>query len=91
MMRTLMAADVAIAVFMFGIYIGTLFHEYSPGQRTTVIGFFGLAVYVLAGQNKAVQLHIPFDAYSWPGLASATVINIGLGWSLWERRPRKRA
>lgn len=85
-MRVIFAADLTIGVLLFGSYVGAHWRDYTHGQRVTVAGSFAVTTYLLAAQFKGAHLHIPFDGYSWAGLVAQTVMNVGLAWSLLERR-----
>lgn len=89
-MRLILAVDAGVAMVLFGFYIGTRVKIADWPMRTFWAGVGGVILYALAGQVKATSLGIPFDAYSWGGVAAFATTNLGLGWVLWQRLPQER-
>lgn len=89
-LRLILLAQCCIALIAYGLFIGTIINAAATAHSVILFGVFGLLTYSIAGQVKALRLGIIFDGYSWLGLSAVTVLNIGLIWFLWERRPRPK-
>lgn len=89
-LRGLLALDALVALLFAGAWFGTIWHDRTWPIRVVCIGFGGVLAYVLAGQAKAYNLGIPFDAYSWLGLIAYTVLLAGFTWHRSRERRSRR-
>lgn len=89
-LRMILLVECCLALIGYGFFIGALIDKTLWLHRIVMGGVFVVLTYVVAGQVKALQLSIQFDGYAWLGLAAYTVLNVGLAWFLWERRPEHR-
>lgn len=89
-MRQLLAALIAGGLIGYGMYVGTRVKIADWPMRLVWLGLGGVLIYALAGQAKAISLHIPFDGFSWVGVVALVVLDTGLGWVLWQRLPQEK-
>lgn len=91
-LRGLLSAEIFAVLILLGGWIGDLWPERGWAVRVVLIGAGSANTYVLAGQVKAFNLQVPFDAVSGFGLLAYTVLVVGLGWVFIERHrhPRDR-
>ncbi len=80
MIRLALFVAFVIAVFMFAVVVGLVWHHRPWPTRTAYAGVFAILCYGLAGQIKAFIINIPVDAVSVAGLASVLLFDIGLAW-----------
>ena len=81
-LRGVLAAIAFTAVIIGGAVVGNLWHARSWPLRCITLGCLGVLVYVLAGQVKAYLIGIPFDGFSWVGVAAYVVLLGGSAWHL---------
>lgn len=87
-LRWLLFIEALIACLTYAQLTGPLMFRKGWALRVTLTGFGGILLYVTAVQIKAYQRDSPFDFYSWLGLISVTIYDIGVMWFLWDRRRR---
>lgn len=87
-LRGLLFAAALAAVLMYGLWAGPGWRERSWPMRLVIIGGGVLLIYVLAGQVKAFNLSIPFDAFSAVGLTGALIFDTGLTLQLKHQHSR---
>jgi hypothetical protein len=80
LLRAVLAGESLVAMLLAGHLLGSLWHERGWPVRVILVGALGVLAYVLAGQVKAYNLGIPFDAFSWIGLTAYAVLLSGLVW-----------
>lgn len=88
-LRGFLTAQALVALVLGGAILGTLWGERGWPVRTFILGGMGMLVYVLAGQAKAFLTGIPFDGFSWVGIAAYVILIVGAVWAITvERRGR---
>ena len=76
--RAVLGIQALVALVMYGGMLGHFWRRLHNPLRLLAVGALGVGVYVLAGQAKAYNLDIPFDGYSWVGVAAYTVVIVAL-------------
>lgn len=89
-LRGLLATEALIALLFAGQWVGAVWHERGWPARVILLGALGVLTYVLAGQAKAFNLDIPFDGFSYLGLAAYTVLLVGFAWHIARERRNRR-
>lgn len=95
-LRGVLFVELILAVILFASVSRRLWfwprpHRLNGPIRTILVGSFGFLLYGCAGQAKAYDLGTPFDAVSWLGLVSVTIINLGaLAWLIRETEHGRR-
>lgn len=89
-LRATLTLEAMIALLFAGHWFGSIWHERTWPIRVILIGLGGVMTYALAGQVKAFNLDIPFDAFSWLGLIAYTVLLTGFTWQRHRERRTRR-
>lgn len=89
-LRLFLAAEAFTALLLSGAFFGSIWPERSWPIRVICVGLAGVLAYVAAGQVKAFNLGVPFDAVSFFGLTVYTVLLTGLGWFIHRQRRTRR-
>jgi hypothetical protein len=84
-LRGTLAGLALVTLLLSASFFGSIWPERGWPIRVVCVGLAGVLVYGLVGQFKALNLGIPFDAFSWVGLIAYTVLVVGLGWFVRDR------
>lgn len=77
LLRAFLAAQVFACIIFGAALLGEVWVTHARRLRVLVIGVGVVLLYVLAGQAKAYLYHVPFDGYSWVGVAGFGIVIIG--------------
>jgi hypothetical protein len=90
MLRLTLTLESFVLVIGYASAYGGKWLHMSWAYKTMTIGLLGVFLYLFAGQFKARLLHIEFDVFSWIGLVSVLVADVGLCGVLRSQRRRDR-
>ncbi|GEP38900.1 hypothetical protein NPS01_25630 [Nocardioides psychrotolerans] len=89
-LRAVLTFEAMLALLFAGHWVGSTWHERTWPIRVILIGIGLVMTYLLAGQFKAFNLGIPFDAFSWLGLIAYAVLLSGFTWQRHRERRTRR-
>lgn len=89
-LRAVLATQALAALLLSGSYFGSIWPERGKPAKVVIVGLVGVLIYVFAGQVKAFNYGIPFDAVSFFGSAAYAVLLAGFVWYLRRERHKRK-
>lgn len=95
-LRAVLSTEAFLVLVLAAHFVGPVWSSHHIPKllkwpvRIVIVGAGGLLVYMLAGQYKAVDLKVPFDAFSMIGLVSYSVVLLGFALIIRHERRNRR-